>query len=95
MRDALSLFAQVRSWSLREKFKAVLSGSILVTLAFVSVGIWRFAQFNNKTLIQDLAGQHQKELARNFSTTQLIGEIQADLVSFIQTASPAGQDRGP
>lgn len=94
MWEKLFLPVNAKGWSLRDKFKAITSGSILIALLFVSIGIWRFAQFNhNKTLIEDSAGRHQEELANNFAATQLIGDIQADLVSFIQTASHADLEK--
>lgn len=90
----LFLTVNLKGWSLRDKFKAVITGSILVALVFVGLGIWRFAQFNhNKALIEDSASRYQGELGNNFTTTQLIGDIQADLVSFIQTASHADLQR--
>ena len=87
-------FNKGKGWSLRDKFKAVLSGAVLVALVFSGLGIWRYALFNrNQQLIQQSSRQHQDKLADNFDTTQVLGEIQADLVSFIQTASQADLEK--
>ncbi|NTV12689.1 MAG: GGDEF domain-containing protein [Desulfobulbaceae bacterium] len=88
------LFPKTKSWSLRDKFKAVFTYSLLAALIFVSIGFWRFALFNrNKTIILESSSRYQSELANNFDITQTIGEIQADLVSFIQTASHADLEK--
>ncbi len=87
-------FAENKGWSLREKFKILLIGAVVGSLLFLSIGLLRFALFNrDKATILESSSRYQSELANNFDLTQTIGEIQADLVSFIQTASHADLEK--
>lgn len=87
-------FTKSKGWSLRDKFKAVLTGAVGAALLFVIIGFWRFTLFNHdKIIIQESSSRYQTELTNNFAAVQSIGEIQADLVSFIQTASHADLEK--
>ncbi|MCB2180399.1 MAG: GGDEF domain-containing protein [Desulfobulbaceae bacterium] len=80
----------MKRWSLKDKFRAIAAGSALIILLVTSIGLWRYVQFNrNKVLIQGASTQLLAELENSFSTTQMIGAIQADLTAFMETGSPA------
>ncbi len=79
----------INQLNLKDKFTYLISISALVIFILSSIGFWRYNQFSNhKTLIQTSSEKLLLELEGNFSNTQLMGDIEADLTTFMQTAHP-------
>ncbi len=79
----------INQLNLKDKFTYLISISALVIFIFSSIGFWRYSQFaNHKTLIQTSSQKLLTELEDNFSNSQLMGDIEADLTTFMQTGRP-------
>ena len=79
----------INQFNLKEKFKYLIGISALVIFTLSSIGFWRYSQFSNqKTLIEDSSQILLAGLEENFATSQLMGDIEADLTSFMQTGHP-------
>lgn len=75
--------------NLKEKFRATVVISAIIVFLVAGIGLWRYNQFDrDSALIQSASTELQAELENSFTNIQLMGEIQTDLTSFIQTADP-------
>ncbi len=79
----------INQLNLKDKFKYLIGASALVIFILSSIGFWRYNQFvNQKALIQNSSQKLLSELEENFATSQLMGDIEADLTTFMQTGHP-------
>lgn len=75
--------------SLRGRFQLIMWLSIMAALLATSVGIGMYSQFSqSKKNIEQTSGTLLAELENAFKESLLVGEIQSDLILFIQTAHP-------
>ncbi len=75
--------------NLRGRFKLIMWLSILAALLASAIGIWKYSQFSqSKSIIEQTSETLQVELEDTFNDSLLVGEIQSDLILFIQTAHP-------
>ncbi len=79
----------INQLNLKDKFTYLISISALVIFILSSIGFWRYSQFSNhKSLIQTSSHKLLAELEDNFSNSQLMGDIEAELTTFMQTGHP-------
>lgn len=79
----------INQLNLKEKFKYLIGISALVIFSLSSLGFWRYSQFSNqKKLIQNSSQILLAELEDNFATSQLMGDVEADLTTFMQSGHP-------
>jgi diguanylate cyclase (GGDEF)-like protein len=89
-KKASLLMTTINQLNLKDKFTYLISISAIVIFSLSSIGFWRYSQFaNHKTLIQTSSQKLLSELEGNFANSQLMGDIEADLTTFMQTGHPA------
>lgn len=75
--------------SLRGRFQLIMWLSIMAAFLATTIGIWKYSQFSqSKNIIEQNSETLLAELEDTFKDSLLVGEIQADLILFIQTAHP-------
>jgi diguanylate cyclase (GGDEF)-like protein len=80
----------INQLNLKDKFTYLISLSAIVIFILSSIGFWRYSQFSNhKALIETSSHKLLNELEGNFANSQLMGTIEADLTTFMQTGHPA------
>ena len=81
--------SSIKQLTLKEKFTYLLGISALIIFTLSAIGLWRFSQFTTqKTLIQDSSQILLTELEENFANSQLMGDIEADLTTFMESGRP-------
>ncbi len=75
--------------SLRGRFQLIMWLSIMAAFLATTIGIWKYNQFaQNKKILEQTSVTLLTELENTFKVSLLVGEIQSDLIQFIQTAHP-------
>ncbi len=83
-----------RQLSLRGKFKLIMWLSIWAVILAAAIGLWKYSQFSqSKKLIEQTSETILAEQEHIFSDTLLVGEIQSDLILFMQTAHPETMEK--
>ncbi len=75
--------------SFRGRFQLIMWLSIIAAFVATTIGVWKYSQFSqSKKLIEETSNTLLVELENTFKDSLLVGEIQTDLILFIQTAHP-------
>lgn len=76
-----------RPITLQERMRALILVSIGVVLIVIIFGFWKIRQFNqHHTTIQNSSSKLQHNLQENFTATRTLGNIQANLRLYMQSA---------